>query len=97
GGRAGWGALAGRGVSAAAGLALRPHPACAQSAPARVVVVGGGFGGASCARELRHLEPRLSVTMVEPNPTFTACPFSNSVIGGLRELSAQQFTYERVA
>jgi NADH dehydrogenase FAD-containing subunit len=37
------------------------------------------------------------VTLVEPNATFTACPFSNEVIAGLRELSAQQFTYERVA
>ncbi len=36
------------------------------------------------------------MTLVEPNPTFTACPFSNAVIGGLRELSAQQFTYDRI-
>jgi len=89
-------AFLGLGVAAAAASALGPRPVRAQSAPARVVVVGGGFAGASCARALRHLEPRLAVTMVEPNPTFTACPFSNSVIVGLRELSAQQFTYERV-
>jgi NADPH-dependent 2,4-dienoyl-CoA reductase/sulfur reductase-like enzyme len=62
-----------------------------------VVVVGGGFGGASCARALRQADPRIAVTLVEASATFTACPFSNSVIGGLRELSAQQFTYERVA
>jgi sulfide dehydrogenase [flavocytochrome c] flavoprotein subunit len=37
------------------------------------------------------------VTLVETNPTFTACPFSNAVIAGLRELNAQQFTYEKVA
>ena len=37
------------------------------------------------------------MTLVEPNATFTACPFSNAVIAGLRELGAQQFTYERVA
>jgi NADPH-dependent 2,4-dienoyl-CoA reductase/sulfur reductase-like enzyme len=60
-----------------------------------VVVVGGGFGGASCARALRQADPRIAVTLVEPSGTFTACPFSNAVIGGLRELSAQQFTYER--
>ena len=62
-----------------------------------MVAVGGGFAGASCARALRQLDPRIAVTLVEANPTFTACPFSNAVIGGLRELSAQQFTYERVA
>jgi NADPH-dependent 2,4-dienoyl-CoA reductase/sulfur reductase-like enzyme len=36
------------------------------------------------------------VTLVEPNATFMACPFSNAVIAGLRELSAQQFTYDRL-
>jgi NADPH-dependent 2,4-dienoyl-CoA reductase/sulfur reductase-like enzyme len=62
-----------------------------------VVVVGGGFGGASCARALRQLDPKIAVTLVEPSATFTACPFSNAVIIGLRELAAQQFTYTRVA
>ncbi|HEY7539359.1 MAG TPA: NAD(P)/FAD-dependent oxidoreductase [Methylomirabilota bacterium] len=84
------------GVAAAAAV-LCPHPARAQASKARVVVVGGGFAGASCARALRHADPRILVTLVEPSATFIACPFSNSVIGGLRELSAQQFTYEHVA
>ena len=39
----------------------------------------------------------ITVTLVEASPTFTACPFSNTVIAGLRELGAQQFNYERVA
>ncbi len=77
--------------------ALFPLPTFAQGAAPRVVVVGGGFAGASCARALRQADPRIAVTLVEANATFTACPFSNAVIGGLRELSAQQFTYERVA
>jgi len=85
------------GVAATAAAALTPRRARAQPAGPRVVVVGGGFAGASCARALRQLDPRIVVTLVEPNGTFTACPFSNAVIGGLRELSAQQFTYERVA
>ena len=87
----------GLGVGAAAAVALWPAPSLAQRAAPRVVVVGGGFGGASCARALRRADPRIAVTLVEASPTFTACPFSNAVIGGLRELSAQQFTYERVA
>jgi NADPH-dependent 2,4-dienoyl-CoA reductase/sulfur reductase-like enzyme len=81
----------------AGAVALAPGPARAQAAGPRVVVVGGGFGGASCARALRQLEPKVAVTLVEASPTFTACPFSNAVIGGLRELSAQQFGYARVA
>ena len=85
------------GVAAAASAALFPGRILAQGAAPRVVVVGGGFAGASCARALRQADPRIAVTLVEPSATFTACPFSNSVIGGLRELSAQQFTYDRVA
>jgi NADPH-dependent 2,4-dienoyl-CoA reductase/sulfur reductase-like enzyme len=81
----------------ASAAALCPAPARAQAAGPRVVVVGGGFGGASCARALRQVAPRLAVTLVEASATFTACPFSNAVIGGLRELSAQQFTYARMA
>ena len=63
---------------------------------ARVVVVGGGFAGASAARTLKKLNPALSVTLVEPNETFTACPFSNGVLGGVRTLQQQQFKYDNV-
>ena len=61
------------------------------------MVVGGGFAGASAARALKKADPRIAVTLVETSRTFTACPFSNSVIGGLRELKAQQFGYDKVA
>jgi sulfide dehydrogenase [flavocytochrome c] flavoprotein subunit len=84
-------------LGVAASTALGPVPVFAQAATPRVVVVGGGFAGASCARALRAADPRIAVTLVEGNPTFTACPLSNAVLGGLRELPAQQFTYERVA
>ena len=60
-------------------------------------MIGGGFGGASCARTLRKLDPKLQVTLIEPSRIFTACPFSNEVIAGLRELPAQQFTYDSLA
>jgi len=83
--------------AATAAAASGPRLARAQASGPRVVVVGGGFAGASCARALRHADPKIVVTLVEPNATFTACPFSNAVIVGLRELSAQQFTYARVA
>lgn len=72
-------------------------PAIAQPTAGRVVVVGGGFAGASCARALKRIDPRLAVTLVEASPTFTACPFSNTVIAGLRELAAQQFDYKKFA
>jgi sulfide dehydrogenase [flavocytochrome c] flavoprotein chain len=85
-----------RGISASIAASTLLWPSLAQSA-ARIVVVGGGFGGASCARALRQLDAKLQVTLIEPSRIFTACPFSNEVIAGLRELQAQQFNYERIA
>jgi sulfide dehydrogenase [flavocytochrome c] flavoprotein subunit len=84
------------GMAAATSLLARPHVARAE-ASARVVVIGGGFGGASCARALRKADPKLDVTLIEPNTTFTSCPLSNEVIAGLRDIAAQQFTYDKIA
>ncbi len=63
----------------------------------RVVVIGGGFGGVACARSLKRSDEQIQVTLIEPNKTFTACPFSNEVIAGLRDIKAQQFGYDRIA
>ncbi|MBX3498992.1 MAG: FAD-dependent oxidoreductase [Alphaproteobacteria bacterium] len=77
------------------GALAAPRLASAQAA-GRVVVIGGGFAGATCARTLKALEPKLAVSLVEPDRVFTACPFSNGVIGGLREIAQQQFTHDGV-
>src|ERR1019366_925411 len=76
-----------------AGCLAMPFVARAQ-AKGRVVVVGGGFGGATAARFARRFDPALEVTLLEPNATFIACPFSNLVIAGERELDAQRFDYK---
>jgi len=81
-------------LRAGAASALLPLPAIAQNAPPHVVVVGGGFAGATCARQAKALAPNAQVILVEANTIFTACPFSNSVIAGLRELKDQQFNYQ---
>jgi NADPH-dependent 2,4-dienoyl-CoA reductase/sulfur reductase-like enzyme len=72
------------------------RPALAQGTAGRVVVIGGGFAGATCARALKQLNRRLGVTLVEQSATFTACPFSNEVIAGLRDLRDQEFTYDKL-
>jgi sulfide dehydrogenase [flavocytochrome c] flavoprotein chain len=77
--------------------ALLPLPALAQGSSGRVVVIGGGFAGATCARFVKRMDPRVTVTLVEASRIFTACPFSNSVIAGLRDLTAQQFGYDKTA
>src|ERR1044071_2931625 len=83
--------VAAGGVLAALGL---PMARAAERSAPRVVVVGGGFAGASCARALKSNDRALQVTLVEPNAKYIACPFSNAVIAGLRPLEAQMFGYD---
>ncbi|HZO47594.1 MAG TPA: NAD(P)/FAD-dependent oxidoreductase [Xanthobacteraceae bacterium] len=83
-------------TAASAAAVTLAAPAIAQNAGGRVVVVGGGFAGATCARTLKRLDPRTSVTLIEASQTFTACPFSNNVIAGLRDLKQQQFDYKKL-
>lgn len=71
---------------AAGGLLLgAPALVRAQQASAHVVVVGGGFGGATAARYLRRYQPDVKITLVEPARRFYTCPFSNLYLAGLKE------------
>ena len=71
-------------------------PTVAQAARRRVVVVGGGFGGATCAKYLREFGPRLKVTLIEQDTKFVTCPFSNAVLGGLREIDSITHGYDKL-
>lgn len=82
--------------AAAVAAALPMRVLHGQASAPRVVVIGGGFAGASCARALRKLDPHIAVTLVEPSAAFLACPMSNAVIAGLRDMDQQRFTYEAV-
>ncbi len=80
----------------ATGAGLAPAIVRARTS-AKVVVIGGGFGGAACARTLKKLESALDVTLISGASTFTACPMSSEVVAGLRELSQQEFGYDGIA
>ncbi len=70
---------------------------CAGSSTAagHVVVVGGGYGGATVAKYLRMWsEGRVQVTLIERNPTFVSCPISNLVIGGVRSMEDITMSYD---
>ncbi|PJG51704.1 cytochrome C [Bradyrhizobium forestalis] len=84
------------GITAAATSLAAPSILRAQSA-GQIVVVGGGFGGAACARALKRADAKLQVTLIEPSKSYISCPFSNEVIAGLREIEAQQFGYDKLA
>ena len=74
------------GVLAAAGAPLGWLAGCATAgggSRAQVVVVGGGFGGATVAKYIRLFSNQgISVTLVEPNKAFISCPISNLVLSG---------------
>jgi sulfide dehydrogenase [flavocytochrome c] flavoprotein chain len=56
-------------------------------AKARVVVIGGGYGGATAAKYVRLLSDyKIDVVLIEPNDAFVSCPISNLVIGGSKQI-----------
>jgi NADPH-dependent 2,4-dienoyl-CoA reductase/sulfur reductase-like enzyme len=62
---------------------------------AKVVVVGGGYGGATAAKYVRLLSDRsIDVVLVEPNAAFVSCPISNLVVGGERRIADVTTPYD---
>ncbi len=83
------------GAAGAAVLGSVGVGAARAAAPAKVVVVGGGYGGATAARYLREWSGQaIEVTLVEPNPAFVSCPLSNLVLGGSRQLADLTLPYD---
>ena len=82
--------------SALAGAATLALPAIvrAQAGSAHVVVIGGGFGGATAARYLKAQAPQVRVTLVEPAERFYTCPFSNLYLAGLRSFESIGHGYD---
>ncbi|HKX93478.1 MAG TPA: flavocytochrome C, partial [Methylibium sp.] len=86
-GLAGGGLLA---LGGCAGLGALPRHA-------RVVVVGGGYGGATAAKYVRLLsDRRIDVVLIEPNARFVSCPISNLVVGGVKSIDEITSPYDRL-
>ncbi len=82
-------------LAAAPASALLTVPQTARAAAkAKVVVVGGGFGGATAAKYLKMMDPGLDVTLIERQSSYTACPLSNEVISGHRDIKTLQVGYD---
>jgi sulfide dehydrogenase [flavocytochrome c] flavoprotein subunit len=60
-------------------------------ASGKVIVVGGGFGGATCAQYLKRWGPDIDVTLIEREAKYTTCPFSNVVLAG--DMTIDQITH----
>jgi sulfide dehydrogenase [flavocytochrome c] flavoprotein subunit len=84
------GALAATGLLGACASASRSVPASA-----KVVVVGGGYGGATAAKYVRLLSDyKIDVLLIEPSEAFVSCPISNLVVGGVKTLADLTSPYD---
>ncbi|MCH9739758.1 MAG: NAD(P)/FAD-dependent oxidoreductase [Epsilonproteobacteria bacterium] len=62
-----------------------------------IVIVGGGFGGLTMAKELKKKDKSIDVTLIEKKDIFMACPFSNTYLGGLKDVSLETLTHDYYA
>lgn len=69
-------------------------PTFARGAAGHVVVIGGGFGGATAAKYLKRNSPALEVTLIEPSKRFYTCPFTNMYLAGIREFESVGHDYD---
>lgn len=84
-------------IGIGSGTALLPGFAMAlpRQATGKVVVIGGGFAGATAAKYLRKWSNNgIEVTLIERTPTYVSCPMSNEVIGGNRDYKSLVRTYD---
>lgn len=70
--------------AASIGLSLPAQAA----AKARVIVIGAGFGGATCAKFLRRLAPNIDVLLIDARARWCTGPFTNLAITGLRSVDS---------
>ncbi len=86
-------------LQGSAAMSLLGLTACATPVPskARVLVVGGGYGGATVAKYVRLLSDyKIEVVLVEPAEAFVSCPISNLVLGGSKTMADITTPYDNL-
>jgi sulfide dehydrogenase [flavocytochrome c] flavoprotein subunit len=82
------------GACAALGAMASTAPrAFGMSKRGRVIVIGGGYGGAIAAKYIKMADPDIQVTLIEKNKKYVSCPLSNEVLGGERNIDSITFSY----
>ena len=82
-----------KGAGAATAIGMIGTPYIALGASKKVVVVGGGTGGATAAKYLRMADPTIEVTLIEANKDYYTCYMSNEVLAGDRTIDSIKFGY----
>ncbi|WGH79624.1 NAD(P)/FAD-dependent oxidoreductase [Jannaschia sp. GRR-S6-38] len=86
------------GLAATGGLLSAPAVMAEGHGKPRVVVIGGGSGGATAARYIaKDSDGAIDVTLVEPSRTYFTCYFSNLYLGGFQEMGDLGHTYGTLA
>jgi sulfide dehydrogenase [flavocytochrome c] flavoprotein subunit len=78
-------------IAALSGLSVATS---AKAAGKKVVIVGGGIGGATTAKYLKMLDKSIDVTLIEANQNYYTCFMSNEVLGGHRKMDSITFGYD---
>ncbi|MBL3600136.1 MAG: FCSD flavin-binding domain-containing protein [gamma proteobacterium endosymbiont of Lamellibrachia anaximandri] len=82
-----------KGAGAATAVGMIGTPFIALGASKKVVVVGGGTGGATAAKYLKLADPTIDVTLIEANKHYYTCYLSNEVLSGDRTIDSIKFGY----
>ncbi len=81
-------------IGATAAIGVLPRMANAAAAKGRIVIIGGGYAGATAAKYLRLWGGEtLEIILVEKNTTFISCPLSNLVLGGSKQIGDLTFNF----
>jgi NADPH-dependent 2,4-dienoyl-CoA reductase/sulfur reductase-like enzyme len=84
-------------AAAAAAVLGLPMPALANK-KAKIVVIGGGAGGATAAKYIaKDSADTIEVTLIEPSETYITCFHSNLVLGGVKTLEQISHSYSKLA
>lgn len=84
------------GASLAGALASASAQAKKTAGTPHIVVVGAGFGGATCAKYIRMWDPKIKVTLIESNAQYFSCPMTNWVLGGIRTMEETVQSYKNL-
>ena len=82
------------GAAVVAGTSMGVAPFSIAQGSKKVVIVGGGIGGATAAKYIRMMDSSVDVTLIEPNADYYTCFMSNEVLSGVRDISSIRFNYD---
>ena len=84
------------GASALGVMGLSSQVLAMGKSKARVVIIGGGFGGATAAKYIRMMDPSIEVTLIERDVKYHTCPFSNTVLAGINNIDYIAHSYDKL-